>query len=350
LIENFVPLREALPVLTEWYRENRKSLPWRESPTPYHVWISEIMLQQTRIEAVIPYYYRFLEALPTVDDLARADDDALMKLWQGLGYYSRARNLKKAAEIICRDYGGVLPKTARELSELPGIGAYTAGAISSIAYGQPEPAVDGNVLRVAMRITACDDDIMLPKTRENLTHLLRESYPSGEDAGYLTQGLMELGELVCIPNGEPLCDRCPVKHLCRALAEERVAELPVKAEKKARRMEERTVLLLSCGDKYAIRKRPDGGLLAGLWEFPSFDGKATATETEERYPTAVSVEPCGNAVHIFTHVEWHMTGYRVTLDEESDGYEWKTAEEIREKYAIPTAYSAYLKKLGERKK
>ena len=179
-------LSQAVPALVEWYAAHKISMPWREDPTPYHVWISEIMLQQTRIEAAIPYYYRFLEALPDIPSLAAVEDDKLLKLWQGLGYYSRARNLKKAAVEILDRYDGRLPADAKALRGLPGIGDYTAGAIASIAYGLPEPAVDGNVLRVVMRLTACDDDILAPSTRKRVAEMLRAVYPSGADAAALT--------------------------------------------------------------------------------------------------------------------------------------------------------------------
>ena len=209
-------LRDAALRLVAWYRENKKDYPWRQEPTPYHVWISEIMLQQTRIEAALDYYTRFIKELPDVFALAAVEDDRLMKLWQGLGYYSRARNLKKAALTLVNDYGGVLPDDAKALQKLPGIGEYTAGAIASIAYHKPEPAVDGNVLRVLSRLLLSYDDIMLPATKKAMTAKLRSVYPCGEEASLLTEGIMELGEVVCIPNGEPRCAVCPVAEFCRA--------------------------------------------------------------------------------------------------------------------------------------
>lgn len=336
-------MNEIISLLIRWYNLVRKPLPWRESPTPYHVWISEIMLQQTRIEAVIPYYHRFLAELPTVQALAETEDDRLMKLWEGLGYYSRARNLKRAAQRIVSEYGGELPRTADELRKLPGIGDYTAGAVASIAFGQPEPAVDGNVLRVISRITASAEDISLEKTKRDVRERLREVYPSGRDAGLLTEGLMELGETVCLPNGEPRCADCPVREHCLAYQTGTVDDYPVKSEKKARRIEERTVLLLRCGNCYAIRKRPAKGLLAGMWEFPNAAGHLNSGEALERLGldvTGVHFQPVGTAKHIFSHVEWHMIGYKVTVaaTAEDGTLTWADAETIRKTYAIPTAF------------
>lgn len=343
-------LQDIVEPLLCWYRENKREMPWRNSPTPYHVWVSEIMLQQTRIEAVKPYYERFLQTFPTVEDLADAPDDHLMKLWEGLGYYSRARNLKKAAVAIKEKYGGVLPDSAEELRKLSGIGEYTAGAIASIAYGKPAPAVDGNVLRVYARLTALSDDIMLPATRKNVTEALREIYPSGREAGELTEGLMELGETLCIPNGTPLCGDCPLRFVCKACKDGTAEHYPVRSPKKARKTEEKTVLLLSCGQEYALRRREEKGLLASLWEFPNLEGHIPPEEIsgalKKRGLIPLSVKPCGAAKHIFTHVEWHMIGYEIVCKEKTRDLVWKTAEEIRQKYAIPTAFRAYERKLS----
>ena len=344
-------LSQAVPALVEWYAAHKISMPWREDPTPYHVWISEIMLQQTRIEAAIPYYYRFLEALPDIPSLAAVEDDKLLKLWQGLGYYSRARNLKKAAVEILDRYDGRLPADAKALRGLPGIGDYTAGAIASIAYGLPEPAVDGNVLRVVMRLTACDDDILAPSTRKRVAEMLRAVYPSGADAAALTEGIMELGERVCIPNGEPRCAVCPVADLCAARQKNATDRYPVRAEKKPRRLQPLTVLLLHCGDRYALRRRPDTGLLAGLWEFPNLDGALTSDDVAARLAEQgiepMSCAPCGNARHIFSHVEWLMQGYAVACRAESPAFTWKTADEIRREMAIPTAFRYYVNLLED---
>ncbi len=333
----------AVAPLIDWYRVHRRALPWREDPTPYQVWISEIMLQQTRIEAVLGYYRRFLAALPDIPALAAVEEDALLKLWEGLGYYSRARNLKKAA-VLLMERGGELPRTASELRALPGIGDYTAGAIASIACGEPEPAVDGNVLRVVMRLLASSEDVLAAPTRRRVTALLRACYPRGEEAALLTEGLMELGETVCIPNGEPLCALCPLQALCRACLSGTAADYPVRAKAKERRQERRTVLLLRCGDRFALRRRPESGLLAGLWEFPSFEGEKSPEELEAllalRFTQCV---PCGEARHVFTHVEWQMRGLLAACESEAAGFTWATREEIAVRYSIPTAYRVYKK-------
>ena len=325
-----------------WFAENGRSLPWRETADPYRIWLSEIMLQQTRIEAAIPYYRRFLEAFPDPAALAAADDGVLMKLWEGLGYYSRARNLKKAAQIIVRDYGGALPPDAELLGKLPGSGEYTAGAVASVAFGLPEPAVDGNVLRVVARLTAMEDDVLLPAVKKAVSDALREIYPMGRDAALFTEGLMELGETVCIPNGAPKCELCPWKSLCRAHQNGTEENYPVKAPPRPRRIEERSVLLLCWGDRWAIRQREKKGLLAGLWEFPNEPGAVTEEELRARFPQAESIAPCGRARHIFTHVEWHMEGWLLDLKRPLPGLTWETAAEIRSRYSIPTALKAYL--------
>ena len=335
-------LKSCLPLVIQWYAQNGRPLPWRQEPSPYHVWLSEIMLQQTRIEAVIPYYRRFLREFPTVEALAGAEDERLMKLWEGLGYYSRARNLKKAAALLTERYGGALPQKAEELKKLPGIGDYTAGAIASIAYGQPEPAVDGNVLRVMTRLLADDGDIMQADTKKRITALLRQSYPSGKDAALLTEGLMELGETLCIPKGVPDCAQCPLREHCLAHQSGREEQFPVRTPPKARRAEERTVFLLCNKGRYAIRRRPERGLLAGLWEFPNCEGKLSAEEAAARAEslglTVTACAPCAAHTHVFTHVEWHMEAYLLNCAGEGGDFLWKSPEEIARNYSIPTAF------------
>ena len=345
-MQNISLPREVVPGLSDWYRTVSRDLPWRRDPSPYGVWISEIMLQQTRIEAVIPYYHRFMAELPGVEALAACDDDRLMKLWQGLGYYSRARNLKKAAVTIVKDYGGVLPADYDALRGLSGIGDYTAGAIGSIAFGLPTPAVDGNVMRVVTRIAAWGEDITKPQTKRDITQALREIYPTGDGASLFTQGLMELGEAVCIPNGTPKCAECPISHLCLAYGQGNPTDYPVKSPKKARRVEEKWVFLLSCRGKYAIRKRPESGLLAALWEFPNAPKEEIPAEILTKWggdPNAMAKGPEG--VHIFTHVEWHMTGLRVELSEQHPDFTWATPAEILDIYAVPTAFKVFLKEM-----
>ena len=350
MLKNTELLPEAIARLLVWYSANRRLLPWRQDPTPYHTWIAEIMLQQTRIEAVIPYYERFLRELPDVPALAAVSEDRLLKLWEGLGYYSRARNLKKAALLLMERYGGELPASAVELRKLPGIGDYTAGSVASISFGLPEPAVDGNVLRVMTRLLACADDITAPATRRAVTDLLRAHYPSGDSAALLTEGIMELGETVCLPNGAPLCDRCPLRGLCLSHRAGEELSYPVKAAKKPRRIEEKTVFLLRCGPRYAIRKRPGSGMLAGLWEFPNTDGfltnESVLSHVSDWDTAPLRAEPFGSAKHIFTHVEWHMSGFLVDCAGESPFFLWKTPEEIAQDYSLPTAFRAFQKKIS----
>ena len=345
----FIDLKQTAASIIAWYAQHKRDLPWRKGGDPYRIWISEIMLQQTRIEAVIPYYERFLKELPDVAALAEVPDDRLMKLWEGLGYYSRARNLKKAAQIVAGRYGGVMPGTARELKTLPGIGDYTAGSIASIAFGEPEPAVDGNVMRVLSRLSACGRDVMDPKYRKEASQRLKEVYPAGEAAALLTEGLMELGERVCLPNGTPLCGECPAARLCKAHAEGRETDYPVRAEKKARRIENRTVLLLRCGERFAIRRRPSSGLLAGMWEFPNLEGHlnedAILAYADRNGLRPLSVSPAGEAKHIFSHIEWHMTGSLVECGAASGDFVWVTEKELAASYSIPAAFKFYKNKL-----
>ncbi len=343
---------DILPRIVSWYRVNKIDLPWRNEPTPYHVWISEIMLQQTRIDAVLSYYARFLEALPTVSALASVEDDRLMKLWQGLGYYSRARNLKKSAVLIMENFGGKIPSSAEELEKLPGIGAYTAGAIASIAYGKPSPAVDGNVLRVISRMLASYDDIMQPRVKTEVSRLLAAHYPEGKEAALLTEGLMELGERVCIPNGVPRCESCPVKALCLAYRQGITAELPVRLVKKDKRLEKKTVLLIrSQNGRYAIARRGSEGLLADMWELVNFDGFGSDGDVEnylaKKGIQALRIEPLPDAKHVFTHVIWQMKGYAVEVVNEADSFVWQTGAQILSDYAIPTAFKVYVNYMKE---
>ena len=335
---------EELPLpLLLWYREHARKLPWRETKDPYRIWLSEVMLQQTRVAAVMGYYERFLRALPTVEDLAAVPDDELMKLWQGLGYYSRARNLKKAAGVIVTEYGGKFPADLAKLKKLPGVGDYTAGAVASIAFGLPEPAVDGNVLRVLTRINGDESDITLPATRREAAEALRSVMPLTAP-GEFNQAMMELGATVCLPNGAPLCDRCPAKGFCAALREGTIDKLPVKPEKKPRKVERRVVYLLFRDGKVALRRRPEKGLLAGLWEYPN------TLEGEEAPVKGPVWADAGTGKHIFTHIEWHMRAMTAVTDGEElpEGWVWAGREELRSVYAVPNAFSDFRHKVEER--
>lgn len=338
------PMQSLPQPLLAWYRENARDLPWRRTQDPYPIWISEIMLQQTRVAAVLGYYARFLEAFSTVEALAAAPEQQLMKLWEGLGYYSRARNLQKAARLIAAR--GRFPDTYETLLELPGVGDYTASAIASAAFGLREAAVDGNVLRVVTRLTDCHDDILDPKVKRAVREQVQAVMPErGADIRIFNQATMELGATVCPPNGPPKCEMCPAQTFCLGRLRGTAETLPVKRAKKARTIQEKTVFLLVREGKVALRRRPDSGLLAGLWEFPNLDG----TLTEQTAPAAVAawaLEPKAwrtklTAKHIFTHVEWHMTGY--TLEVAGSGpadFLWVDEAELKD-HAVPSAFARY---------
>ena len=359
------PDRSFTSAVTGWYAENRRDLPWRSDREPYHIWVSEIMLQQTRVEAVREYYLRWMEALPDIRALAEADEEQLLKLWQGLGYYSRVRNLQAAAMEIMELHGGVFPTDHGKIRSLKGIGDYTAGAIASIAFDQPAPAVDGNVLRVMSRINADYSDIKAAATKKKVAAQLAELYPEEGSGlcGDFTQGLIELGAIVCVPNGRPQCEICPVSEFCRAREEGVQMELPVKAEKKARRIEERTVFILTCGDfggeggsdgkagMLAVRRRSETGLLANLAELPNVQGTLTADQALQKAwewgcsPTGLTRS--AKFKHIFSHVEWHMTGYYITCGDcgqpdEGRPFRWVTAEEMEAEVPLPSAFQYFL--------
>ena len=347
--------------LLAWYDSQRRILPWREDPTPYHVWVSEIMLQQTRVDTVIDYYNRFLEALPDVESLAQAEEETLLKLWQGLGYYSRVRNMHSAAKQVMEEFGGRIPETPEELQKLKGIGEYVAAAISSIAFGYPVPSVDGNLLRVYARMTAYGESIRTTSAKKVAKEYYRDLLPL-DRPGDMNQALMDLGATICLPNGMPLCEKCPWQNGCQSRAMGCQGEIPVKEEKKKRRQEKRTVLRIQVGDRLVIRKRPAGGLLGGMYEFPSREGWLTEEAVKDAC-RALGIEPKGcrklkPTKHIFSHVEWHMQGYEILGELLPEGDRWKaeqseeisstespiilaTRKEIAETYSVPTAYRAY---------
>ena len=314
--------------LLSWYGENRRDLEWRRDPLPYYVWVSEIMLQQTRVEAVKPYFHRFVMELPDIRSLAQCQEDRLLKLWEGLGYYSRARNLRKAAQMILEQHGGEMPSDEKTLKSLPGIGSYTAGAIASIAFSLPSPAVDGNVLRVISRTAALECCVDEPGVKAEVEDLIRSFLERERETvlpGDFNQALMELGAVVCLPNGDPVCGGCPVRELCAAKEKGLTGSIPVRKKKKARRIEQKTILVIRDTSRALIRKRPHSGLLAGMWELPNADGHLTQDQVLSLAGkigvSAVRIRPLPSAKHVFTHVEWHMTGYLVLVEEmEETGY------------------------------
>ena len=339
--------------LLKYYDNHRRILPWREEPTAYRVWVSEIMLQQTRVEAVKPYFARFMEHLPDIRSLAEAPEEQLLKLWEGLGYYSRVRNLGIAAKQVMEQYNGTMPADPKELLKLKGIGSYTAGAIASIAYGVSVPAVDGNVLRVMSRIFMDDRDILSAAVKKYWEELLTKSM-SKERPGDFNQALMEIGAMVCVPNGAPKCEACPFGAVCKAHLAGREMEYPYKAAKKERTVEERTVLILRDENKTVLVKRPAKGLLAGMYEFPIMEGFADENTVidylKQHGLDTIWITPLEDAKHIFTHKEWHMKGYMVRVDELSKGEtpsEWLFVEpeETEAKYPIPSAYAKYMQYL-----
>ena len=336
-------LKKLPDELLPWFDANKRELPWRQDREPYHIWLSEIMLQQTRVEAVKGYYARFLQELPTVAALANCEDDRLHKLWEGLGYYSRVRNLKKTAQVIMNTHGGVFPAQYDQIRALPGIGDYTAGAISSIAFSEKRAAVDGNVLRVYARLMNDPTPIDQPAFKAKVRRELEEIYP--ERAGDFTQALMELGATLCGPNWTPKCDICPCRTFCGACAAGTAEQLPVKSPKRQKRQEDRTVFILECDGCYALLRRPDTGLLAGLWQFPDALGALelpAAIRLAENWGLQIKdVRRQLEKKHIFTHIIWNMRGFYMEVKTKCDQLAWFSADEIRRNTALPTAYRQF---------
>ena len=336
-------LSQLPQALLPWYDQNKRDLPWRQDKEPYHIWLSEIMLQQTRVEAVKGYYARFLNALPTISHLANCDDDTLHKLWEGLGYYSRVRNLKKCAQILMEKYGGEFPNSLEEMLRLPGIGPYTAGAICSICFDLPTPAVDGNVLRVISRLTANATDIGSLAFQKQIRSSLAGVYPP--QAGDFTQALMELGATVCGPNRKPDCQACPCQVFCLGHLSGNPERYPVKSPKTQKRVEEMTVFLLSCNGRYALEKRSNTGLLAGLWQFPNTPGKLSLSQALEHLEcqgiAAKELQKQLRRHHIFTHIRWEMEAYRMEVTTPTGDFVWLTPEQINAEIALPTAFRQF---------
>ena len=333
--------------LLGWYDNSARVLPWRNNPAPYRVWISEIMLQQTRVDTVKPYFESFMSAIPTIQALADISEERLLKLWEGLGYYSRAKNLKRAAQVIVEQFNGELPSDIVSLMTLPGIGPYSAGAIASIAFGIRTSAIDGNVLRVMSRIFVNKGDITNPKVKKEIEDLVNMLLPF-ERVGDFNQALMELGATVCLPSGPPKCIECPVHSICEGYRQGIAAELPVKAKKKERKIEQKTIFVIDFNGNIAIRQRPEEGLLSSLWEFPNVEGHLSCEESERQMKewgiTADRIMPMKASKHIFTHLEWHMVGYYISAQsiQAEDLFIWATREKIKEQYSIPTAFKAYM--------
>lgn len=331
--------------LLPWYGANARDLPWRADREPYHVWLSEIMLQQTRVEAARGYYLRFLQALPTIAALAAAEEGRLLKLWEGLGYYNRVRNLQRAAQRVMAGHGGIFPREYPAVRALPGIGDYTAGAICSICFDAPVAAVDGNVLRVVSRVEDIRQPMDTPQMKRAVAAALSAVYPPGR-CGDFTQSLMELGATVCQPGPRPQCSGCPCRGFCRGLAGGAAAELPLLTPKRPRRAEERTVFLLEWEGKLALCRRPPKGLLAGLWQFPNLPGSLSPQEALSQaaaWDTApIALEQALFRTHVFTHLEWRMTGYRLRCARPAPCFAWAGPEALAGAYALPTAFRQFI--------
>lgn len=342
-------LEKIVQPLMLWYDSNKRVLPWREQKNPYYIWVSEIMLQQTRVEAVKPFFTRFTESLPDCRALAKCQEDRLLKLWEGLGYYNRVRNMQKAAIQIVEKYDGNLPDDYEALKNLPGIGSYTAGAIGSLAYDLPVPAVDGNVLRVLSRIRDDDRDIMKQSLKKQVEADLMAVIPS-DCPGRFNQALMELGATVCVPNGAPHCEECPLLDLCEGKKRGHELELPVKSKAKARRIEKHTILVIQDDKHIVLHRRPAKGLLAGMYEFPNLEGYLSQDEVREYVQkhagTLIGIQRLPKSKHIFSHVEWHMEGYFIRVESYQDNKAdciYADVGTVQEQYAIPAAYAAYAK-------
>lgn len=334
--------------LIKWYPDYARDLPWRRDTEPYHVWLSEIMLQQTRVEAVKAYYKRFLNELPTIEDLAEAEEERLLKLWEGLGYYNRARNLKRAAVTIVNELNGKFPDTYEGILALSGIGEYTAGAIGSICFDLPTPAVDGNVLRVYSRVMEDDSNIDRQSTKKKIRTELEKVYSKGK-CGIFTQSLMELGAIICLPKGEPKCMECPVSEICLAGKHDTWKNFPVREVKKKRSVENKTVFMLICDDRIAVRKRPEKGLLAGMWEFPNvretLSEQQAADVVTDWHTAPEQVKMRVEYTHIFSHVEWRMVAYYMTCKKMCPEFEWVTLQELDRQIAVPSAFKEFKEKI-----
>ncbi|WP_461202081.1 A/G-specific adenine glycosylase [Anoxybacillus sp. TBDG-1] len=332
--------------LIHWFQAEKRDLPWRKEKDPYKIWVSEVMLQQTRVDTVIPYFYQFIEKFPTLDALADAEEEEVLKVWEGLGYYSRIRHLHAAVKEVKEKYGGCVPASKEQFSSLKGVGPYTTGAVLSIAYDIPEPAVDGNVMRVLSRIFYMTDDIAKGSTRKKfeqiVSHIIAHDNPSD-----FNQALMELGALICTPKN-PSCLLCPVQRHCRAFAEGVEKQLPIKTKAKApKHVAFRAIVLVNEEGRILIEKRPSSGLLANLWQFPNDEHAPTLNEQEfikeisERYHVLIrSMERIGTFEHVFSHIVWHIEAYKakalqLQIDEKMT--KWVTADELKQ-YAFPVIY------------
>lgn len=364
--------KELTDQLMIWYGQNARELPWRIDNDPYHVWISEIMLQQTRVEAVIPYFERFFQAFPTLRDLAEATEDQYLKIWEGLGYYSRIRNIHKTANLIIHEHQGKFPEDYASLIKLPGIGPYTAAAIASICFQEAAPAIDGNLLRIFARLNCCFDNVLASKTKNKAFAFFEKLMPAGEP-GNFNQALMDLGAMICLPI-QPKCAVCPIQDFCCAKQKQKIAELPVRIKKQKIATERMTVLLIHVDENILLRKRPAKGLLADLYEFPNLPGyisaKSALQYAEDLGLKTLRIKEAAAAKHVFSHKVWLMNAYEIFTEsadfskEKTSAYlmheevsDYKTLAEhtlflsslndLKNKWSIPSAFETYKKYLLE---
>lgn len=316
-------------LLLPWYKENKRDLPWRNTNNPYHIWVSEIMLQQTRVETVIPYFNRFIKDLPTISDLANCNQDVLFKLWEGLGYYSRVSNMQDAAIDCVKNHNGMLPNTVEELKKLKGIGDYTAGAIASIAFNVQTSAIDGNVMRIYSRLYHIDSDIGLNKTKKEFQEYLEYDY--NDEMGDFNQALMDFGSMVCTPKNSAKCESCVLQCECISYKIGDVELLPVKINKLKRKYLDYTVIVYRYKDMILINKRDSKGLLANLYQFEMVEGFIY-----EQYDVVYK--------HVFTHITWNIQGKLIEVDSlfKKSGFIWVNVELLNSKYTIPTAFKPLL--------
>jgi len=346
--------QEMVNNIINWYQKNKRMLPWRKDKNPYHIWISEIMLQQTKIEAVKKYYNRFIQEIPDVKNLSKIEEERLLKLWEGLGYYTRARNLQKAAKIITNELNGKFPTKYEELIKLPGIGEYTASAITSISFQEQVATVDGNVLRVMMRILNSKENVLEEAVRKKVTKALTETLKkyNVKHPGDFNEGMMELGETICIPNTKPICNECPIKNFCKAYKENTQETLPIRIKKNRKKEENLTVFLIIYQNKVAVSYREEKGLLHHMYEFPNINKKLTKQETEAYLKSlhiTGKITKGPSHTHIFTHKKWKMQSYIIELTKEIKTYKFYTIKEIEENLALPTAFVPFLKVIKKNK-
>ena len=340
---NVIHVEKITRKLIKWYEENKRDLPWRKTTNPYYIWVSEVMLQQTRVEAVQVYYERFIKTLPTIKDLAEIKEDKLLKLWEGLGYYSRVRNMQKTAKVLVSKGYDNLPNSKEALLALPGIGEYTAGAILSIAFQIPTVAIDGNVYRVLGRYYTIEESISKHSTYSIYEKKMKKIL-SVNNASEFTQSFMDLGSSICTPKN-PKCDLCPLQEDCKAKKMHTTQNYPVKEKKKEQKIEERTVYIYLYKDKVAIQKRKNTGLLASMYEFPNNEELPSIIDIEnkllEENIDYQVVEEIGESKHVFSHIIWYMKGYLIVLKEPLNKYIWVTKKELKDKYSLPSAFNYY---------